>query len=103
MNKQESGIIQLVVMVILLAGLAVGVYLVKNYTNILPKASEPAMVYPSLQPLMPPSGGSSENQSQVPVVNSKADLDQTLNNLNTQDLNSMEKDLGQNDSDSQSF
>ncbi len=103
--KKENGLVQVIVILILLAGLGIGAYLVAQKTNLLPKAYEPKVVsYPKVSPLEWPSSGI--QSSAVPgeqKINSKTDLEMVNKDLDSSDLDSLDTNLSALDKDSADF
>lgn len=88
--RNQRGSIQLVIVVILvLVGLVVGVYLVQQRTNILPKAASP-----NPQTYQPTSSQ---------TIQTDGDLMKTSDNLDSLNVDGIDSALNQNDSDLNTF
>lgn len=83
----QKGNMQLIVFLIIMVGIIVGVYLVQQRTNFLPKASGPYNAY--------------QNTNQT--INNTNDLDKNLNELESIDINQLDKGISENNSDAYSF
>lgn len=74
---KEKGVAQVIIILLIMVGIAVGVYLVQQRTNLLPKAAAPSPAQSDLETLM-------------------TDLDNT-------NIDAMDNELMQNDTDAASF
>lgn len=72
---------RLIVFIIIIVGIVSGVYLVQQRTNFLPKASSPYKT----------------------AINNVSDLDKTLNELGSTDVNQLDKGISDNNSDASAF
>ena len=79
-NINQKGIAQLILLVIIVGALIVGVYLVKQKTNLLPKASSP-----------------------YGTINTEKDLERTQSELNSVDTNQLDQGINENASDASGF
>lgn len=84
----QKGNMQLIVVVIIIMAVIIGVYLVQQRTNFLPKASSPATTSQN-------TGGQ--------TINNANDLDKNLNELESTDINQLDQGLSENSSDASSF
>lgn len=85
----QKGNMQLIVVVIIIVAVIIGVYLVQQRTNFLPKASSPATT-------------TSQNTGGQ-TINNANDLDKNLNELESTDINQFDQGLSENSSDASSF
>ena len=84
--RQEKGIAQIIIILLIVAGIAVGVYLVQQKTNFLPKAAAPKSGNVVIRP--------SPAQPGLEIL--MTDLDNT-------NIDEIDKELMQNDIDAASF
>lgn len=84
----QKGNMQLIVALIIIVAIITGVYLVQQRTNFLPKASSPYNTYQN-----------TSNQT----INNPSDLDKTLNELESTDVNQIDQGLNENNSNASSF
>jgi hypothetical protein len=83
-NNSQKGNMQLLVLIIIVFAALVGVYLVQQRTNFLPKAGfDQSTTYQS--------------------INSSGDLDKALNDVNSADLNQVDQGINQTGSDASSL
>jgi hypothetical protein len=103
MKNSERGLVQVILVLVLVVGLAGGLFLVSQKTNVFaPKASEPkATALPKLTPLSKPT--SSHESGPSGQINSKTDLEVTTQELDSTDVDAMNSDLSQLDTDSSGF
>lgn len=83
---KEKGIAQIIIILLIVAGIAAGVYLVQQKTNLLPKAAAPK----------------SENVVVRPSP-AQSDLETLMTDLDNTNINEMDNELMQNDIDAASF
>lgn len=87
--RNQRGNMQLAAVVILIVGVLVGIYLVQQRTNLLPKAASPGRY--TYQPTP------SQN------IQNDNDLVKTSNELDDKNIDSLDQQLGQNDNDLNTF
>jgi hypothetical protein len=85
MRKNNIGNIQLMVILVIVVALIAVVYLASQKTDLLPRASAPVVVETSYK------------------VDSAADLDTVLRDVDNTDLSTIDSSISQNSSDSQGF
>lgn len=97
-KHQQSGIIQILVVLVILGGIVGGLYMLEQQTHFFSIAQGPKPTpLPSLTPLVKPTANHSANQT------SKADLETASKNLESTDIDIIDSDLRQIDTDSSGF
>lgn len=88
MTNQRGNLQLVIILVVLVVGLILGVYLVQQKTNLLPKAA-PATPITQLD--------------QTTSIKNDSDLMQASSDLDNENLNSIDSGLNENNSDATSF
>lgn len=94
---RQTGIAQVIIIIIVLLGLVAGVYLVQQQTNFFPKAASPKKVE-NMKKNVP---GDEAKKGQE--IKNKSELGDTLKDLDTTDIDGLGKELSENDIDAASF
>ncbi|OGG27249.1 hypothetical protein A2960_00315 [Candidatus Gottesmanbacteria bacterium RIFCSPLOWO2_01_FULL_39_12b] len=87
-KKNQNKKTQLIVFVIIIVVIVTVIYYIQQAKNYLPQASPPDSTY--------------QNTS-IQTVNSVSDLDKTLTELESSDINQIDQGLSENDSDASNF
>ena len=90
--NQKGNILLVIILIIIVVGLVLGVYLVQQRTNLLPKAKSP--IQKTYQPTPPPAKQTIQNDG---------DLMRVGDELDGENLEVIETQLIQNDNDLASF
>ncbi len=100
MNKNQKGNIALIIiLVIAIAAIVGGLYLIKQRTSFQPQASAPSETYNNTANTNQPAP---RTAAEAPI-NSEEDLDRTLSELDNTNPNQLDQALEQNDSDAAAF
>lgn len=98
-NKEQKGIAQILIIVLILVGIAVGVYLVQQNTDFFSDAASKKKEVSQSQKTVP---GQVAKKGEI-EIKSGQDLQKVLTDLDNTDINAMDQELSQNDSDAASF
>lgn len=101
-DKGQKGIAQILLIIIILVGIAVGVYLVQQNTDFFSDASSKKKEVSQFKKNIPGQEAKKGKASQE-EIKSGNDLKNVLGDLDNTDLNALDKELSQNDSDASGF
>jgi hypothetical protein len=93
---KQKGFAQALMLIIAVVGLVAGLYLVGKATNILPQAKEtdhPAPVSQAVQNI----------DNRMPPINNKQDLENRLQDLENTNVDSLDQQVSDNESDAVGF
>ncbi|OGE14431.1 hypothetical protein A3F00_00015 [Candidatus Daviesbacteria bacterium RIFCSPHIGHO2_12_FULL_37_11] len=95
--SNQKGITQILTILIIVAGLVVGVYLVGQATNLFPKAAGPKPQY------IPVNKAIEQITGLVPPISTKEDLLNRLQDLENTNLDELNRGINENNSDAAAF